>query len=383
MTNSLEILEKLVSFPTLSLEPNLDLISYIEAFLAAHGVASTRVYDETGTRTNLYAVIGPETAPGVMLSGHTDVVPVEGQDWTSDPFTLVERDGRLIGRGTCDMKGFVACMMALVPEAVRRQLSRPIHFAFSYDEEIGCVGVRRLIDALAGMPVKPAFCIVGEPTSLGVVIGHKGKHSGRFVCQGIECHSSLAPRGINAVYLAADMIEELRRIQAEIDSHGLRDDAYDVPYTTLHVGNIRGGTALNIVPNHCEVGFEIRDLPEDDASAMLARLRRKADELTRVASAQHAGTGVEIVIDNEYPALETAPDEEVVSFIKSLTGANTHSKTSFGTEGGLFSARLGIPTVVCGPGDIAQAHKPDEFVTREQMSACDAMLRRLLDRLAA
>lgn len=382
MTSSIEILGRLIAEPTVSLRSNLDLIGYVQDFLARHGVASRLVHDETGKRANLHAVIGPQDVPGVMLSGHTDVVPVEGQDWSHDPFAMVERDGRLYGRGTADMKGFLACVMALVPAAVERRLARPIHIAFSYDEELGCIGVRRLIDVMAEMPVKPAFCIVGEPTSLDVAIGHKGKTGGHIACHGLECHSSLAPTGVNAIYMATDMIAAIRALQEEVSRTGARDEAYDIPYTTLHVGTIEGGTALNIVPSLCRLAFEIRNVSGDDPQALLDRLRDEADRIVAGVREHHSTAAIDIEIDNAYPGLDTDPDAEIVSFVKSLTGRNSHLKVPFGTEGGLFQQRLHVPTVVCGPGDIAQAHKPDEFIAIDQMARCDAFLAALLDRLS-
>jgi acetylornithine deacetylase len=381
--NSIDILERLVAFPTVSRDPNLPLIEWVRDRLAENGIACRLVGDTSGTRANLYATVGPAEQAGVMLSGHTDVVPVDGQDWRVPPFALTRRDGRLYGRGTADMKGFVACALAAALRAARRPFRTPLHLALSYDEEIGCIGVRRLIDVLAEAPVRPAFCIVGEPTAMAVATGHKGKTALRAVCIGREAHSALAPLAVNAVHLGCDLIATIRARQAEIAATGSRDGDYDVPYTTLHVGRIVGGTALNIVPNRCEIEFEIRNLAADDPDALVEGLRADAARIATAARATAAEADVRIEVENSYPGLGTAPEAEVVAFVKSLTGANATIKVAFGTEGGLFSERLGIPTVVCGPGSMAQGHRPDEYVTEAQIARCDAMLDALLDRLAA
>lgn len=376
MPRSLEILDRLIAFETVSRRPNIDLIRYVQGVLTEAGVACRLVESTDGANANLYARLGPDGPGGVMLSGHTDVVPTDGQDWTVDPFRLTERDGKLYGRGTADMKGFVACALSAMIEAAARPLSRPLHLALSYDEEIGCVGVRSLLDMLEGAPDRPDLCIVGEPTSLQVATGHKGKLAARAVCTGREVHSALAPQGVNAIHLAADVVQALRALQAELAETGARDDDYDVATSTVHVGTIHGGTALNIVPNRCEMEFEIRHLAEDDPDALLARLQAAADALG------DTGCGVAIEVVNRYPGLATPAGSEAVAFVKSLTGANATHKVAFGTEGGLIDERLGVPTVICGPGSMAQGHKPDEFVTRQQLEACDQMLAALVERLS-
>ncbi len=381
--NSVDILERLVAFPTVSRQPNRELIDFVRALLADHGIECLLVPDESGTRSNLYATVGPADRPGVMLSGHTDVVPVEGQDWTLDPFRLTRKEGRLYGRGTADMKGFVACALAAAAAASRRELKAPLHLALSYDEEIGCVGVRRLIALLEAAPQRPAFCIVGEPTAMAVATGHKGKTALRATCIGREGHSALAPLAVNAVYLASDLIAAIRAMQTRLAESGAGDDDYDIPYTTLHVGTIQGGVALNIVPNRCELEFEIRNLAEDDPQEFLQALGQAADAIAEKARAVAPEASISIETVNAYPGLSTPPDAEVVRFVKSLTGANRTIKVAFGTEAGLFSERLGLQAVVCGPGSMAQGHMPDEYVTLDQMARCDAMLAGLLDRLEA
>lgn len=378
-----EILHRLVAFPTVSRDSNLDLIHYVRDFLAQLGIATGIVHNEEGTKANIYATLGPAEVPGVLLSGHTDVVPVEGQAWSSDPFRMIQRDGRLYGRGTADMKGFIACVLALFEECAQHGLSRPLHAAFSYDEEIGCVGVRRLIDILAHRSSRPSMCIIGEPTGMQTVIAHKGKVAGRITCTGHACHSSHAPEGLNAIHLATDMVATLRALQDELATSDGHDPDFVIPFTTVHVGTIKGGTALNIVPSDCSMDFEIRNIPTDDPQAILDRLAGRAEELTRQTGSRFADTGVALEIVNAYPGLNTQPDAAVVQEVQRLTNGEKLGKIAFGTEGGLFRERLGIPTVVCGPGDIRQAHQPDEFISLEQMSQCMTMLRRLADQMAA
>ncbi len=378
MSRTIEILDRLVAFPTVSRDSNLDLIRDVEGFLDALGIDSRLVFDDEGRKANLFATIGPKDVPGIMLAGHTDVVPVDGQAWTSDPFRMVRRDGKLYGRGTADMKGFIAACLALAEQAVHQPLATPIHLALSYDEEIGCVGVRRLIDLLAGLGLRPKACIVGEPTGMQVVVAHKGKTAVRAHCHGLECHSSLAPLGLNAIHLAADLIGALRRQQAALLAHGARDGDYDVDHSTIHVGTIRGGTALNIVPKECSLDFEIRHLPGDALEPILGAIETEAAAIERAAKADFPDAEIRFETISAYPALETAPDAEIVAFAKALTGGNSIGKISFGTEGGLYRRDLHTPTVVCGPGHIADAHKPDEFVSEEQLAACDHFLAGML-----
>ncbi len=381
--NSLDILDRLIAFPTVSRQPNCELIRFVEDYLSGLGIECQLVGEESGTRSNLYAVVGPRDRPGVMLSGHSDVVPIEGQDWTREAFRLTRQEDRFYGRGTADMKGFVACALRAMALASKRDLKTPLLLALSYDEEIGCVGVRKLIAVLADAPIKPAFCIVGEPTGMAVATGHKGKTALRASCEGREGHSALAPLAVNAVYMATDLIQAIRAKQAAMAEAGARDEDYDVPYTTLHVGTIAGGVALNIVPKHCSFDFEIRNLAEDDPAAILEALQQAAASIVEEARAIAPEATIRIETVNAYPGLATAPDAQVVNFVKSLTGANATIKVAFGTEAGLFSNSLGVQAVVCGPGSMAQGHKPDEFVTLEQIERCDAMLLALLDRLEA
>ena len=329
----------------------------------------------------MFATLGPEDRPGVVLSGHTDVVPVEGQDWSSDPFALSQRYGKLYGRGTADMKSFIAVCLALAPEFAARRLAMPIHFAFSYDEEVGCVGVRRLIGDLAQLPVAPRLCIVGEPTEMKAVIGHKGKKSVRCHVEGHECHSAMNDRGVNAVEIAAELVVRLRGLQRRIRNDGPFDLAYQPPYTTIHTGTIQGGTALNIVPKSCGFEFEIRNLPSHDPETLMAEMRGWAQDLVPEMLAVSSAAGITLDEHNSTAGLDMRPDDEAVRLVCALSGNNDTSKVAFTTEAGLFQ-RAGIPAVVCGPGSIMQAHKPDEFITLEQVAQCETFLRRLLNHMS-
>ena len=375
------ILERLVAFDTVSAKPNRALIDWVQGLLAGAGVDSVVIPDAGGGKANLYATVGPVDRGGVMLSGHTDVVPVDGQAWTHPPFALTEAEGRFYGRGTADMKGFVACALEAVLLAARRELRTPLHLALSYDEEIGCMGVRSLIDMLEGAPVRPAMCIVGEPTGMQVATGHKGKVALRTTCTGREGHSALAPLALNALHLAADFITALRGVQARVAAEGLRDGDYDVPYTTLHAGKMAGGVQVNIVPNHAVVDWEIRSLAGEDVAGLIREVEAACEAIVAPLRADFPEAAIVVERLWDYPGLGTPSDAGVVNFVKGLTGANGTMKVAFGTEGGLFDARLGIPTVICGPGSMAQGHKPDEYVAVEQMDRCAAMLAALVARL--
>ncbi|RMS24193.1 acetylornithine deacetylase [Pseudomonas syringae] len=379
---ALEILKRLIAFDTVSSEPNMALIEYVRELLASKGIESLIVKDETGKKANLFASTGPRDIPGVLLSGHTDVVPAAGQAWTMPPFQATLRDGRIYGRGTCDMKGFIALAIDAMLNAADMPLMRPLQLALSHDEEIGCVGVRRLLDVLHLAPVRPFLCVVGEPTLMQFAVGHKGKASYRTFCRGQEAHSSLAPRAVNAIHLASDFIAELRNSQKQIEQQGARDEGYDIPYSTVHIGRIDGGKALNIVPNLCTMEFEFRNLPGDNPDLLLEQLRERAEVLVREARQLSGVADIEIEVMNEYPALETHPSVEAVRMLHAFAEPGTqHIKVSYGTEGGLFAGRLNVPVVVCGPGSIEQAHKPDEFIDESQMDAGERFLQSLLGSL--
>jgi acetylornithine deacetylase len=374
---TVEILRDLVAFDTTSRNSNRPLLDYVCAVLRKHGIEPHLVWTPDGEKANLWATIGPVGKPGVILSGHTDVVPVDGQEWTSDPFILREEDGRLYGRGACDMKGFLAVVLSLLPEMARAPLDSPIHIAFSHDEEIGCIGVRSLIDWLKDQPMRDRLCIVGEPTDMKPVIGHKGGRAYRVTVTGSEAHSSLAPQAANAIDAAAEMIVFLRGLGNEMGA-GPTDEAYDVPFGTLTCGMIRGGTAINIVPKHCEFVFEFRHLAGYDAERLIERAMGFAAEVEgRMRSiAPEASILFEPIY--AYPPLAIAPDHEAVQAVKVLASRNDDGKVAYGTEAGFFMNELGVPTVVCGPGSIVQAHRPDEYVALEQLALCETMLRRLI-----
>lgn len=382
MPSTLDFLSRLIAFPTVSRDSNLELISYIQGYLQSLGIETMLAPSADGRKANLWATIGPRDKPGVVLSGHTDVVPVDGQNWSSEPFQLTQRDGICFGRGTADMKGFIASCLTMAERAAKARLNVPIHFAFSYDEEIGCVGVRRLLDLLKDAPVKPRLCIVGEPTLMQAVTAHKGKLGYRVTAHGLEAHSSLAPIGVNAVYMAADLVQAIRKEQQHIAEHGVRDGDYEVPYTTLHVGKLTGGDVMNIVPNKATLDFEIRYLPEDDGAAISQRIQSAAEAIADGYRPVFSKARFEFAELQNYPGLNTPVDSEAVKFVHALTGGNSTGKITFGTEGGLFQHVLGTPAVVCGPGNIAVAHKPDEHVSLEQLGQCDAMMHRLIERLS-
>jgi len=377
------MIERLIAFDTTSRNSNLELIHDVRDYLAGLGVTAELVHDTDGRKANLYATLGPTDRPGIALSGHTDVVPIDNQDWTRDPWRVSEHQGRLYGRGTCDMKSFIAVALAHAPRFLEAGLATPIHLCFSYDEEVGCKGVPHLLEFLARQPVRPAMCIVGEPTEMKVITGHKGKTSIRCHVRGKEAHSSLAPHGVNAVNAAARVVGYLADMAARKAAEGPFDNDFDVPYTTVHTGTIEGGTQLNIVPGHCRFEFEFRYLPQDDPEALLAEVQHYAEqELAPAMQKVDPATGFAWERMAGFPGLDLAPEAEVIELAKALSGGNATGKVAFGTEAGLFDAN-GIPAVVCGPGSIDQAHKPDEFVSLEQVALCERFMDRLEERLGA
>lgn len=379
MYSSRELLAELVAFPTVSRESNLGLIEFIRAYLAGLGVACELDHNAERTKANLFATIGPTDRGGVLLSGHSDVVPVDGQAWTLPPFELSERGGKLYGRGSADMKGFIACVLAAVPRFLARPLRLPIHLAFSYDEEVGCLGVRSLLAELQRRPNKPVLCIIGEPTELKPVLGHKGKLAMRCQVQGAACHSAYAPQGVNAIEYAARLIGKLGEIGQRLTAVEHQDARFDPPYSTVQTGLIQGGRALNIVPAECQFDFEVRALPSDDPQRVADELRAYAEsELLPQMRERSGATAIRFQPLSAYPGLATDPHSEAAELLALLSGSREFATVAFGTEGGLFH-QAGIPTVVCGPGSMEQGHKPDEFVSCEQLAGCDAMLARLAD----
>ncbi|MFC6338253.1 acetylornithine deacetylase [Pseudomonas sp. CCM 7891] len=375
MSTSRDLLKTLVEFDTTSRESNLRLIEFVRDYLQGFGVVSELVYNDEHSKANLFATIGPADRPGIVLSGHTDVVPVDGQPWTVPAFELTERDGKLYGRGTADMKGYIACVLALVPSLVAASLRMPVHIALSYDEEVGCLGVRSLLKVLQQRPVKPMLCIIGEPTELKPVLGHKGKLAMRCDVHGEACHSAYAPYGVNAIEYAAELIGELGRIGQRLKEH--QDARFDPPYTTVQTGVISGGKALNIVPADCRFDFEVRALPSQDPAMVAQELKSYTEQqvLPRMlaTSKQSAIRFSEL---SAYPGLVTDERSQAAELIAAFSGSREFGTVAFGTEGGLFDA-VGIPTVVCGPGSMDQGHKPDEFVSVAQLDGCDEMLRRM------
>ena len=375
----LETLAALVAFETVSDRSNLPLIDWAEAHLRGHGFRTERVPDETGAKASLFATIGPDDAPGFVLSGHTDVVPVEGQSWTGDPWRL-RRDGdRVHGRGACDMKGFVAVCLALAPAMAAAALRRPIHLALSYDEEVGCVGGRRLAEHLAARAFRAEACFVGEPSLMGVVVGHKGKRSVRATVRGVTCHSSLAPIGVNAVEWGARLVAEIRRVSDELAASGARDPLYDVAHSTGHVGVFRGGTALNIVPDEAEIVFEFRTVSADDPDALIRGIESYARTVLEPGmKAIDPAAGFEFEVFAGFPGLDTAADAAVATLARGLSGSNGAGKVAYGTEAGLFAEIAGIPSVVIGPGSIEQAHKADEWIAVDELMRCANFVERLI-----
>ncbi|NDP43041.1 MAG: acetylornithine deacetylase [Aromatoleum sp.] len=379
-----DLIRTLVAFDTTSRESNLALIEWVRSYLRSHGVDATLTFDDDGRKANLFATLpaqdGNETTGGIVLSGHTDVVPVDGQPWDTPPFEAVRIGDKVHGRGVTDMKSFSATGLALVPEFLRRGLKRPVHFALSYDEEIGCVGVRRLIEDVVRRGVKPLGCIVGEPTGMELVVAHKGKKSWRCRVRGHEAHSSLTPLGVNAVQIACEIVTYLTNIARSFRDHGSHDTDYDVPFTTVHTGVIHGGTALNIVARDCWFDFEIRHLPFDDPDELYAEVKEYALRFLPEMRQLSADTWIEFDALSTLPGFDTHGESEIAELGKACNGTHDYHKVSFGAEASLFH-EASIPAIICGPGHIAQAHQPNEWVALEQLARCESFMRRLADRV--
>ena len=378
--SSAEMLGRLVAFDTVSRNSNLAAIEFIRDYLDGHGIESRLTFDDDRRKANLFATIGPADRPGLIFSGHSDVVPVDGQDWTGDPFKLrADEDGLLYGRGAADMKGFIATALAMVPQLKERVSDVPVHLAFSYDEEVGCIGVRRLIEQIGMAEARPMACIVGEPTMMQPIIGQKGLYVFRCHVHGHEAHSSRTPYGVNAVEAAAELIAKIKGMARRIRDEGPFDDGYDPAYTTLHCGTIQGGAAQNIVPASCNFTFEIRNLPGHDPAGLVAEIERHAHEhLEPEMQVVTPSAGFTFTARDGLPDYAIAEDHPAVTMVKGALGANAVGKVAYMTEAGLFG-RAGIPTVICGPGDIAQAHKPDEFIEAAQLRRCETFLLRLVE----
>jgi acetylornithine deacetylase len=377
-----EMLARLVAFPTVSSESNLDCIAFIRDWLAGHGVESRIVPSDDGRKANLFATVGPMVAGGVVLSGHTDVVPVEGQAWTSDPFVLTERNGRLYGRGTCDMKGFDALVLAAVPAMLKAGLRRPVHIAMSYDEEVGCQGAPRMVDAMAAAIPTPSAVIVGEPSGMKAVTGHKGSVSWFTTVRGHTVHSSRIDQGVSAVMTAARLVTWLDDAMEENRRRADPGNGFEPPYTTLHCGVINGGTATNIVSAECRFVTEVRAIPTEDAWTYRERFERYVRETIEPRMRAIAPeTGVDLTFRAAVRGLAPETDGAAEALVRRLTGDNGSSVVSYGTEAGIFQA-AGWSSVVCGPGDIAQAHQADEFLEIRQFEAGERFMQRLIADLA-
>jgi acetylornithine deacetylase len=379
-----DLMDKLVGFPTVSRDSNLDLIDFVEEYLNGFGVKSTRVPNEDGTKAALYAHIGPDIEGGIVLSGHTDVVPVDGQAWDTDPFVVTEHAGKLYGRGTCDMKGFNALALSAVPLALKKGIKRPLQIALSYDEEVGCVGAPPMIDHMVAMGMPRADTVlVGEPSMMKVVTGHKGGIGYKMHFHGFEVHSSLAPTGVSAIMMAAKLINWANEVNAENAAKTPGPLAADFfpPYTTLHVGTISGGTAHNITAKDCQFGFDFRIVPGEDIDAWKSRFMAKVAELEAEMKAVRPEASISAEQYFQVPGLRPEQDGQAERLVRQLTGENASNVVSYGTEAGQFQER-GYSAVICGPGDIAQAHQPNEFISVDQFKQGEAFIGRLVDMLA-
>ncbi|MSO91550.1 MAG: acetylornithine deacetylase [Acetobacteraceae bacterium] len=378
---TVELLERLVSFDTTSRNSNLSLIAFVRGYLDAHGVPYRLSFDETGQKANIHAIVGPTTAGGLALSGHVDVVPVDGQAWSSDPFTLRADGGRLYARGSADMKGFVAASLAAVPELMARDLARPLHLFISYDEEVGFYGAKRLIVDLEESGLKPALCVVGEPSGMQPILAHKGKLNLDVTVRGKAGHSSDPGKGVNAVQAAGEAIAWVAAEARRLERNGPFEDGFDPPHTTIHVGTVSGGSILNIIPETAAFSMEWRNIPADDPHQDVERLRQHVAEHIEPAMKRidpESGFSYEIWLD--MPRLSLDAEHDLTTIVKQVTGSNSTGKVSYGTEAGFYQG-IGIPTIVCGPGHIAQAHQPDEWIARDQLDECDVFIRRLAERL--
>jgi acetylornithine deacetylase len=376
-----DLLDRLVSFDTTSRNSNLALIGFIRDYLDGHGVTYRVSTDAAGQKANLHAVIGPHQAGGLALSGHVDTVPVDGQAWTGDPFALRRRGGKLFARGSCDMKGFVAACLSAVPDLQARTLVRPLHLFISYDEEVGCGGAKRLIQDLGESGLRPDLCVVGEPSGMKPILAHKGKLNLDVRVRGLTGHSSEPSKGVNAVQAAGEAIAWIAREARRLAAEGPFEQGFDPPHTTIHAGTMEGGTILNIIPERAGFSMEWRVIPGDSPHRQVERLRAWiAEAIEPDMKAVHPDCGFSYDITLEMPGMALPADHVLTSVVQQVTGSNSAGKVAYGTEGGFFET-AGIPTIICGPGHIAQAHQPDEWVAETQLAACDQFIRDLADRL--
>ncbi|MBC7600141.1 MAG: acetylornithine deacetylase, partial [Polaromonas sp.] len=374
---ALPLIEKWVSFASVSRDSNLPIIEWTKARLEGYGLKCSLTYDDSGKKANLWATLpaadGETKVGGLVLSGHTDVVPVDGQPWDTDPFAAQVIGDKLFGRGVTDMKSFGATALMMVPELLKRQLKHPVHLAFSYDEEVGCIGVRRLIADMLAQGYQPAGCIVGEPTGMQVVIAHKGKHAYKTSVRGFEAHSSLTPQGVNAVEIACEFVANLKAMHRQLVAEGPFDPVYDVPHTTIHTGVIAGGTALNIIPRDCDITWEIRHHHMNSPDALFAQAKAFGESQLPAMHSVAPDTGISHKLNSVLPGFATDAGSEIAQLCfrcADVDPASGAGKVSFGTEAALFH-QAGVPTIVCGPGHIAQAHQPNEWVTLAQLAWCE------------
>lgn len=382
LTDAVSLTGELIAFPTISTDSNLALIDALEARLLGLGAMVERTTNDEGTKANLFATFGPDIDGGIVLSGHSDVVPVEGQDWSSDPFQMREDGGRLYGRGACDMKGFIACALVAAEHLARGKLARPLHLAITYDEETGCLGAGRLLDGLRRSGRRPAICLIGEPTEMRVIEGHKGcvENITRFV--GLEGHGSMPEAGVNAVEYAVRYVTELMAIAEDLQGRAPDNSRYDPPWTTINIGGIRGGVAHNVIPNLAEIDWEFRPINQDDKAFVRSRIDQfSTEDLLPRMRRIFPEASIETEVIGDVVGLEPMETSAAVELARQLTGGNSADVVPFGTEAGLFQA-LDISTVICGPGSIREAHKPDEFVSVAQMEICLDMLLGLAAKLA-
>ena len=376
-----EMLARLVSYDTTSRNSNLQLVGFVRSWLDEHAVFYRVSTDPTGQKANIHAIIGPQSSGGIALSGHVDTVPVDGQAWSGNPFKLRRKEGKLYARGACDMKGFVSSILAAVPDMQKKQLQRPLHLFISYDEEIGCHGAERLIVDLQDSGLKPALCVVGEPSGMKPILAHKGKLNLMVRVRGKPGHSAYPAQGVNAVHAAGEaiawVVKEARRLAAE----GPFERGFDPPHTTIHVGTVQGGTSLNIIPENAEFFMEWRNIPGDDPERRVAMLKAfVAEHIEPMMHAVDPASGFNYEIVTLMPGMALDPDHELAAIVSRLTGSNDFGKASYGTEGGYYES-AGIPTIICGPGHIEQAHQPDEYVAESELDTCDKFIRRLADRM--
>ncbi|MEO7206174.1 MAG: acetylornithine deacetylase [Steroidobacteraceae bacterium] len=376
------MIERLIAFNTVSRDSNLGLIEWVRDYLQGLGATTRLTHDASAKKANLFATLGDSEKPGLILSGHTDVVPVDGQNWDTDPFAATERDGKLYARGSADMKGFIGIVLAQAPKFVAalddKRLDAPLHYALSYDEEVGCLGVRSLIRDLEEHGIRPAGCVVGEPTSMQPIIAHKGTHRFRCAVHGREAHSSYVTRGVNAIEYAARLVVFIRQLADRLAQLEQRDYGFTVPYSTLSTGLIQGGIAANVVPKDCVFQFDMRTLPHAQPDALYQEIRRYAEMLAAEMRGIDPDVGIDLQWVSQTVGLAAAESDAIVQWAMQLSKNPTVGKVSYGTEAGLFQ-KMGVPTVICGPGDIAEAHRPNEFVALDQLAQCESFMERILE----